>query len=382
MINSIIPIICFFFILFQSCANEKKQLELYTLQPTDNYINLKLDTWTTQNLDSPQLIADSTGTEFIVFQHSSFPQLLFYNKATGKLAKRVTMPLEGPESIRRFIGFRIKKLNEIYLTETNAEGITLINSDGKLIKRFIGKTENGKTIHFVFDAFQIVGDSIYLGLYVDHENPPHIRLQQSPMCAIFNIQTHAFQTLPFTYYNLLKEENKEFLSISFKLCFNGNGFVYSFFNMDDIYVADMSHQHVRKLKIKSKYLPTLDFKMPKKSSISIGTYWKKLQKGSYGPFLYDPYRHLYYRVAFPPIESKEDISPSELMRYGSHTFTIMILNEDFQVLDEIMMPKDTYTPFIMFVDKDGLYISQSHFLNPNFNEDIIPLRRFEIISKK
>ena len=43
------------------------------------------------------------------------------------------MPLEGPESIHRFIGFRFKNINEIYLTETDAEAINIINSDGKLL---------------------------------------------------------------------------------------------------------------------------------------------------------------------------------------------------------------------------------------------------------
>lgn len=382
MIKSIIPIICFILILFQSCTNDRKQIELYTLQPTDNYINLKLDTWTTQNLKSPTLVTDSTGMEFLVFQHSSFPQLLFYNKATGELAKRVTIPLEGPESIRRFIGFRFKNINEIYLTETDAQGITLINADGKPIKRFIGKTDDGKTIRFVSDAFQIVRDSIYLGLYVNHQNPPQIRLQESPMCAVFNTQTATFQTLPFTYYHLVEEENKDFLSISFRLCFNGNGFVYSFFSMEDIYVTNMSHKNIRKIKVKSKYLPHLEFEMPKKSNVSTDFYWEKLKKGSYGPFLHDPYRHLYYRIAFPPMEFEKEINPNELMRFGHHTFSVMILNEDFQILDEIIMPNDTYNPFIMFVDKEGLYISQSHFLNPQFNEDILPLRRFEIIRKK
>lgn len=380
--KKIIAIIICFIILFQSCANNDKQKELYTLQATDYRISLQLDSWTTQNLGLPQLISDSTGIEFLVFQHGSFPQLLFYNKANGKLVKRITMPLEGPESIHRFIGFRFKNINEIYLTETDAEAINIINSDGKLLKRLIGKTTDNKTIQFKFDVFQIVGDSIYFGLYVNHKNPSHIRLQESPMCAILNTQTNLFQTLPFTYYHLVQEENKDFISIPFKLNFNGEEFIYSFINMEDIYVTDIQHKKVRKIKVKSKYLPSLEFEVPKRSNVETDLYWKKIKKGSYGPFLYDPYRNLYYRIAFPPMEFEKDINASELMKFGLHYFSIMILNKDFQILDEILMPKDTYNPFTMFIDKDGLYISESHFLNPNFNEDIIPLRRFKIIKKK
>jgi hypothetical protein len=33
----------------------------------------------------------------------------------------------------------------------------------------------------------------------------------------------------------------------------------------------------------------------------------------------------------------------------------------------------------MFVREDGLYISSSHFLNPNFSDDILSFQRFDLV---
>lgn len=37
---------------------------------------------------------------------------------------------------------------------------------------------------------------------------------------------------------------------------------------------------------------------------------------------------------------------------------------------------------MMFVREDGLYISDSHYKNPSFNEDVLSFRRFELKSNK
>ncbi len=39
-----------------------------------------------------------------------------------------------------------------------------------------------------------------------------------------------------------------------------------------------------------------------------------------------------------------------------------------------MFPDYTYNSNIMFVHEDGLYISDSHYLNPNFSDDELSLK--------
>lgn len=35
----------------------------------------------------------------------------------------------------------------------------------------------------------------------------------------------------------------------------------------------------------------------------------------------------------------------------------------------------------MLVRPEGLYISESHYLNPQFSDDILSFRRFELVEK-
>ena len=41
-------------------------------------------------------------------------------------------------------------------------------------------------------------------------------------------------------------------------------------------------------------------------------------------------------------------------------------------------PDYTYNSRLIFVREDGVYISNSHYLNPNFNDDTLGFNRFSL----
>lgn len=77
-------------------------------------------------------------------------------------------------------------------------------------------------------------------------------------------------------------------------------------------------------------------------------------------------------------ELEKGINGLDLLEYGHRNFSIIILNEDFEIIGETLFPDYTYNSRLMFVREDGLYISTSHFMNPNYSDDILSFQRVDL----
>ena len=73
--------------------------------------------------------------------------------------------------------------------------------------------------------------------------------------------------------------------------------------------------------------------------------------GAYEAIKYDPYRQMYYRFAFLPVE---DIATQHSVFYGK--IAIIILDRNFQKVGEYILPKG-YDHTVSFVGKAGLHIA-------------------------
>lgn len=79
--------------------------------------------------------------------------------------------------------------------------------------------------------------------------------------------------------------------------------------------------------------------------------------------LWDKYRHVYYRFFWPGVDSTEAAHREALVKIFPSNFPnfgIMVLDEKFRVIDEIVLPKNIYTWDKYFVAKEGLYLSADY----------------------
>lgn len=130
---------------------------------------------------------------------------------------------------------------------------------------------------------------------------------------------------------------------------------------------------IRKVPVRSKYFDKVQ--LPDELTASPEDF---CVNAWYNNLLYDPYREVYYRIAYPPSTLDKGVRPMELVQFGRKNFSIIILDKDFRILGETLFPDNTYNPTIMLVRPEGLYISDSHYLNPQFNDDILSFRKFEL----
>ena len=80
-----------------------------------------------------------------------------------------------------------------------------------------------------------------------------------------------------------------------------------------------------------------------------------------------------------------ELAPNEnyhkILHAGKVDFSIMILDENFKVLGETRFPAFTYVPHICFINKDGLYLSTSHFKREDYSDDWLRFQRIELVEK-
>lgn len=138
--------------------------------------------------------------------------------------------------------------------------------------------------------------------------------------------------MPFDYPEYPGSETKlkkYGLENTFSRCFDGKRFVYSFYYDENIYVATPSHDSIQMIPVKSNY-----FNKVKWNRQPLQILRDFCENAWYGNLLYDKYRDLYYRVAYPSTKIEKGIRPIELFLYGRKIFSIIILDKDLRKLEK------------------------------------------------
>ena len=159
-------------------------------------------------------------------------------------------------------------------------------------------------------------------------------------------------------------------------CFDGKRFIYSFHYDENLYVATPTHDSIQKVPAKSKY--TDKVQLPDELKATVEDF---CVNAWYNNLLYDPYREVYYRITHPASTLDKEYNPMDIISFGRKNFSILILDKDFNLLGETLSPNYTYNPQIMFIRPEGLYISDSHCLNPQFNDDILSFRLWKLVEE-
>lgn len=68
--------------------------------------------------------------------------------------------------------------------------------------------------------------------------------------------------------------------------------------------------------------------------------------------------------------------------YGRKNFSIIILDKDLNKIGETKFPDYTYNSRVILILKDGLYISNSHYLNPKFDDNVLSFKKFKLSKNK
>jgi hypothetical protein len=194
---------------------------------------------------------------------------------------------------------------------------------------------------------------------------------------------HTAEQLPFTYQGYLSKEHFKKDAggkTDFSREFDGRRFIYSFYGNEDIVVASIDHQTIEKRNAKSRHIDKIIFREVPHNP-QTGT---KLEReiAAYGDLIYDKYREVYYRFAYPETVLDPDRSYLKSFHFGRKKFSVIILDRDLNIIGETLFPEGIFNSYVYFVHKNGLYISRDYKIGEGTqSEDYLNYTCFELKKK-
>ena len=179
---------------------------------------------------------------------------------------------------------------------------------------------------------------------------------------------------------VMKMVKKAGLNVHAHRCLSNDKIVYSFWFSHTLYEYDVNTGAIRKAVAKSRYLPDEKALSPfnRLNNRQTDGFDEACEMPYYRHFYYDKYRRVFYRFAYPPNKNDIKLNFVDYLFVGRNTASIMVLDEDLNVLSETLLPENCFNTSTTFINKDGLWISCNHMLNPGLDEDHLQFVRFEL----
>ncbi|MBP5365473.1 MAG: DUF4221 family protein [Bacteroidales bacterium] len=320
------------------------------------------------------------GEEYLAIENEQNPSISIYRLSDCSHIKDVIPCNEGPNGIGSpMYGFDIINFDTIIVAPTGiGNRLCIIDSAATLIKN-IDYPINPRPLVTVARILQ----SYYgLGIYkIDsvlfvcnscrdtEEN--YIRMHGHPIGYRYNINTEQVSLSQELYPDISNAKPYISLGVSSVMYINGKYILY-YDKGHQIFVSNGDTTWTEHL-LRSKYIK--DFK-PKTLAGSIEAEMiQHIEEPEYRAMIYDKYRNLYYRFACPSIEVKPEDDVFTLGEFRS-LFSVMIIDKDFNIIGETLMPEKTYNVNMFFVNEAGLWISTNNVENPKYEEDAINFELF------
>lgn len=379
-----VVLLLFSFCILFSCKDSQEMARLGThqLKPTGDIKQFVLDTDVRYNCFYLYLFKDKSGREYLSFLNYRTNQIYFYDWKTAACVLKLELDAEGPDGVVLCSGYYVKDFENIYVTNYAYKGLIRVDTLGHIVQKVpYGVTQDGYEVlpsyapsSFGYNAPVIMGDSIYI-------TQPPLRfssVEQIPLSILIDTAQHRAVSLPLTYGILTEKEMDTNYYGTFSRIFNGKDFVYSFRVKEDIVVASLDHREIKQVKVKSRYLDNVtgvqkDTELGPKLNLELARY---------GDLIYDPYRKVYYRFAYPKVSLENDMNWWGKSIFGRKKFSVIVLNKDFQIICETLFPESIYNSYVFFVREDGLYISRDYqMLYGNQSDDYMTFERMELVEK-
>ncbi len=324
---------------------------------------------------------EDNGKDFLSFLNYRTNQLLFYDLNTCKFLFKVELDMEGPQGIGVPSGYYIHDFENIYVSSYSYSGLIKVDTTSHITQKIPYKTTKEgynvipsytPSLHPFVIPIQI-GNNLYISqVAADHIYPS----EKTPVSIMIDTISKESHSLPFTFGDALTKEQLTAREYLFSRIHNDNKFIYSFYIEPDIFITSEDHKQINCIKIESKYIKETSIK-PIPNDIMKGAK-QSLELARYGDLIYDKYRNVYYRFAYPEVELDNRISWRGKAVYGRAKNSIIILDAQFHIIGETLLAENLYNTFAYFIRKEGLYISKDYQMNHEQSEDYMTFELFEL----
>lgn len=326
------------------------------------------------------------GSEYLVTENEGTTALEVYSIDSKRLVKNIRLSKTGPNSVKCLKGFHPLSLDSFLIFCPDAYKITLVNDQGTPLDAYNWITDpkvrkepekHGVSIpHMLAGNMGIMrADTLYVPAVTlaDYADPNAFSEFHSSQWFHFGAKQSDFV---YKYPSTYREKNFNHLSTQIFRTLNDQGnFVYSFQADPNLYETNLHGQDIAH-KASSLHLPDPE-PIPTRHENTVPSDMTKYAalSSSFKHVLYDKYRKVYYRV----LEGPGKVTASLRTAHYDSKISIIILDQDFQVIGETELPFQKYTYRNIFVSRAGLCISKGHPMRENPDEDTMSFGVFELV---
>ena len=369
--------------LLSCSSNQHEGLPEASLIETADTLSYEIKPTVSVYNNSLQIFTDRDGSEYITLLDQNASEISIYKLSGSTVSRTIKYEKEGADGIGNSYLFYMKDWNTYYIPAVSLPMIYVLNGEGKISKTISYEDNPDITVFNSYFYHSIFVHDNKLFSYIAPRRNSNFNVIDSPSEICINLKDETYSLSPDLYPKEMNQaiSGKQLTPTSLTLssrCFDGKNLVYSFSYNDSIVVMSPDFSEVTSKIAKSKYIGSLKF--PKDYQGDFVENWRIFCSDAfYGHIVYDPYRKLYYRFAYPKtdLEKKEE-NWYDLSQSGRDEFSIIILDEDLNVIGETKFPRDRFRSNLYFVCKDGFYISCNHYKNPGYTDDKLQFVKFVV----
>lgn len=320
------------------------------------------------------------GLPYLALYNNLYHSIDIFNFADLIFEKRVSL---SDNILSRWERSRFNPVNSIFLRNFDSIFILTIQnlliidtSETVLFKYYINQkyytNKKGKNVFIYRNKrdfpiyFDPLARKIYLPQYNATASSYSKKYFESELEAIFNLKDSTIATLPVTFPAFFKTGFYSRTGNPSRII-NGDLNIYTFELDPNIYVYNRkTHTNIieggrSKFQAHSARpfsMKTVTFDRDREMNYITTSF-------SYGHFLYDQFRKLYYRFYFQeqPLKNKNGFYNTIFDRRE----VLMVFNEKFEVIGEFVLQLYKYNCNFSFVTSEGLIVSNYNPLNPKAN---------------
>ncbi len=340
---------------------------------------------------------ENNGKEYLFFQNDrdrGKPRLLIFDIEKQNIFKSVPLYEEGPNGIAAILGGWPLDMNH-FLVTTRSPYCYMVDGAGNILDKIkiwnYDKEAKGKMFenyctsifYSYYSSPAIIRDSL---LYFDQADVGYPRKPEDwksiSMFVYADLHSGEVAKSALRYPSIFREE-EEFAVKSydpeFSYAYTGKEVAMSFYQYDSIFVSS-DFKHLRAYNAKSRYFPSVRPQLYNAYKDLLVWLQEEYLKPQYHHLFYDKYRDVFYRFALQPYQFPKGRSPME--EASGQEFSIIVLNNKYEIIGETRFPGNTYHYRMCFVGKKGLYLSLNNQQNPCFDEDKLMFRCFTLQENK
>lgn len=318
-----------------------------------------------------QYISDTDSNELLTFYNEK--KLIYFDLI--KKEKKFEVSL-----LNKVDALFVLSLDSIFIVPSRTNDLILCDSKGVVLNKWNIKDSINDSIYFENYQVKVFIDkssdlNVFFELNHDLTFPEYYQYPKVLFLKITKygkiVEKKKFAKYPENFIN------NEFLNFDCKFEIAKNKlFVIHYLKENYIYLYNSDLTLNEKIKFNSKnineFIAITDEEKKDKSFYRIQQY----ERPFYWELFYDKYRDLYYLQAIHSQKYKNE--DGTLNGYFDRSWSILVFNQDFELLDEIYMEPKKYLFKNMVVTKDGLLISNNVESNPEFDPNLLQFTFFEV----